>query len=148
MKKCFKVKIEQGEENAAGYLKDYESLLKYTLKLLGDNKYLMQENLKLRLEAEEMVKMNLTLLQENEKVKNERDKLLSDSMTLIEYNDYLQSSKDNLEKDLLDIKEKFYSILSGMTDLNNAEQEEVEQMEKDAKPEATAAEGQDKGAST
>ena len=113
----FKNIIENVEDSVAGYLKDYESLLKYTLKLLGDNKFLMQENLKMRLEAEDMVKMNLRLLEENEKIKNERDKLLSDSMTLIEYNDYLQASKDTLEKDLLDIKEKFYTILGGMQGL-------------------------------
>jgi len=133
---------EVNEDTAAEYLKDYESLLKYTLKLLGDNKYLMQENLKVRLEAEEMVKMNLKLLQENEKIKAERDKLLSDSMTLIEYNDYLQSSKDSLEKDLLDIKEKFYSILSGMQDLNENEQAELDAIQ--GKEDA----GEDKGAST
>lgn len=90
----------------------------------------MQENLKLRLESEEMVKMNLTLLQENEKIKGERDKLLSDSMTLIEYNDYLQASKDNLEKDLLDIKEKFYAILGGMQDINDAEEADLAELEK------------------
>ncbi len=76
-----------------------------------------------------MVKMNITLLQENEKVKAERDKLLTDSMTLIEYNDYLQASKDNLEKDLLDIKDKFYSIVAGMADLKDDEEKDLKELE-------------------
>ena len=79
----------------------------------------MQENMKLRIDAEDMIKMSIKLQDENDKAKSERDKLLKDSMTLIEYNDYLQASKDTLETDLGDIKDKFYSVLKGLQETND-----------------------------
>ncbi len=65
--------LEQAEaENATlEYLNDYEGLLKYTLKLLEDNKMLMKENIKVKMEEEEMLLLQTKLEKENEVLKRE-----------------------------------------------------------------------------
>ena len=104
------------------YLNDYESLLAYTLKLLQDNKKLMGENIKLKLEADELMTMNIQLLTDNEKLKKERHTLLDDSAMLLEFNDELQKSKEKLEGDLFELKGKFEVILSNVVEINELEE--------------------------
>ena len=103
--------------------------MKYAIKLLEDNKALMTENLKLRVNTEKTVHLNLKILQENEELKQERAKLMKDTMTLIEYNDILLNTKENLERDVADIRKKFEVIVSGMTKLGPEGEEEATQEE-------------------
>jgi hypothetical protein len=112
--------LEQAESEAATleYLNDYEGLLKYTLKLLEDNKMLMKENIKVKMEEEEMLLLQTKLEKENDVLKRERETLMRDTLVLLEYNDELQASKDRLEDDLMDIKSKFETILIGLKGLD------------------------------
>ena len=96
------------------HLKDYESLMKYALKILEDNKNLMEENLAMKKENQECLQGNILLLTENEKLKIEKEKLIDDSLLLIDYNEQIREEKNNLEKELLDIKSKFEIIINSL----------------------------------
>jgi len=83
----------------------------------------MNENIKLKLEDQEMLVLNLKLLKENEILKTERETLLRDTMTLLEYNDTLMEAKEVLENDLLDIKKKFEMILGGLKEIESMDKQ-------------------------